>query len=161
MNVDDNKETGVDELLQLVSFEIAGEEFGIDILQVQEINRVMQITEVPNSPGFVEGVVNLRGKIIPVVDLRTRLNLEKKTADKNTRIIVAELVEETVGFIVDKVNEVLRIPSDIIEPPPELVSGIKSEFITSVGKLEDRLLILLDLKKVLSGSEFNELNKVA
>ncbi|MCX6151072.1 MAG: chemotaxis protein CheW [Ignavibacteriales bacterium] len=137
------------DLLQLVSFKIGAEEFGVDILKVQEINKMTQITKVPNSPAFVEGVINLRGRVIPIIELRTRLGLEKIEYTKDTRIIVVELEGKTVGFIVDAVNEVLRIPSSITEKPPELVAGIDSDYITAVGKLEDRLLILLDLEKVL------------
>ncbi|MEI7812366.1 MAG: chemotaxis protein CheW [Ignavibacteria bacterium] len=141
------------ELLQLVSFTIEKEEFGVDILKVQEINRMFQITKVPNSPSYVDGVINLRGRVIPVIDLRTKLGLSRKPHDKDTRIIVVDLSGKTIGFIVDKVKEVLRIPSNIIEPPPSIASGINTEYITAVGKLEDRLLILLDLEKIISGEE--------
>src|SRR3989339_327409 len=145
------KETG--ELLQLVSFFIGNEEFGVDILYVQEINRMSQVTKVPNSPDFVDGVINLRGRVIPVIDLRLRLGMPKKEPDKNTRIIVMEVIGKTVGFIVDSVNEVLRIPKNVTEAPPDLAVGVNSEFIKSVGKLEDRLLILIDLEKILSKEE--------
>ncbi len=149
------------ELLQLVSFIIGNEEFGVDILFVQEINRMIQITKVPNSPDFVDGVINLRGRVIPVIDLRCKLGIAKKEHDKNTRIIVVEVNGNTVGFIVDAVNEVLRIPKSITEAPPALVSGVNSEFIKAVGKLEDRLLILLDLEKVISADQMETLSEVA
>ena len=149
------------ELLQLVSFMIQNEEFAIDILFVQEINRMLQITKVPNAPAFVSGVVNLRGRVIPVIDLRTKLGIEVKKDDKNTRIVVVEVKEKTVGFIVDAVKEVLRIPASITEPPPELVTGINSEFIMAVGKLEDRLITLIDIEKILSNSEAKSLSEVA
>lgn len=148
------------ELLQLVSFKIGEEEFGVEILKVQEINRMLQITKVPNSPEFVDGVINLRGRVIPVIDLRIKLGLPKKEFTKNTRIVVVELSGRTVGFIVDEVSEVLRIPKDITEAPPEMVGSINSEFITSIGKLEDRLLILLNLEKILSGEEQNQIEKI-
>jgi purine-binding chemotaxis protein CheW len=148
------------EILQLVSFNIGEEEFGVDILLVQEINKYVQITKVPNSPGFVEGVINLRGKVIPIIDLRTRLGMAKREPDKDTRIIVVELEGRTIGFIVDAVSEVLRIPASITEAPPELVAGIDSEFIKSVGKLEDRLLILIDLNKILTKDEAKKLGGV-
>ncbi len=141
------------ELLQLVSFKIANEEFGVDILNVQEINKMTQITKVPNSPHFVEGVINLRGRVIPVVNLRIKMSMPNKEYDKDTRIIVVDLSGKTVGFLVDSVSEVLRIPRNIIEPPPSMVAGINSNYITAVGKLEDRLLILLDLNKVLLEEE--------
>ncbi len=143
--------TASDELLQLVSFKIGEEEFGVDILKVQEINRMIEVTRVPNAPDYVEGVVNLRGKVIPIVDLRKRLGMLSKEKDKNTRIIIVELSGKTVGFVVDAVREVLRIPKSVTEPPPSLTSGImNAEYITAVGKLDDRLLTLLDLEKVLN-----------
>lgn len=149
------------ELLQLVSFMIDKEEFGVNILYVQEINRFIQITKVPNAPDFVEGVINLRGRVIPVIDLRTKFNLKKKEQDKNTRIIVVEVEGKVVGFIVDSVREVLRIPTSITEAPPEIVTGVNSEFIQAVAKLDDRLITLLNLEKVLSNSEKENLKDVA
>lgn len=158
---EENKQKENQELLQLVSFKIGNEEFGIDILKVQEIIRLMTITEVPNSPEFVEGVINLRGRIIPVLDLRIKLGMSRIQHSSNTRIIVVETNNTTVGFIVDAVSEVLRIPQNITEPPPSIVAGVDSEYITSVGKLEDRLLILLDLEKILTLSEEAQLRKVS
>ena len=150
-----------EELLQLVSFKIGEEEFGVDILSVQEINRMLQITKVPNTPDFIEGVINLRGRIIPVIDLRIKLGMERKDHGKNTRIVVVEIKGQTIGFIVDEVSEVLRIPKNITEAPPEMVGGVNSDFITSIGKLDDRLLILLDLEKILSTTELNVLETSA
>ena len=145
------------ELLQLVSFHIEEEEYGVDILNVQEIIKCVPITKVPNSPEFVEGVINLRGRVIPILDLRYRFGFAKKEKTKDTRIIVVETRNNTVGFIVDAVNEVLRISANITEAPPSMVSGIDSEFIKSVGKLKDRMLILIDLNKVLTKSESEKL----
>jgi purine-binding chemotaxis protein CheW len=144
-----------EELLQLVSFNIGDEEFGVDILKVQEINRMLDVTRVPNAPEYVDGVINLRGKVIPIIDLRRRFGMGRKDHDKNTRIVVVELSGRVVGFVVDAVSEVLRIPRSVTEPPPPIVAGIQSEYVTAVGKLEGRLLILLDLEKVLS-SHVNE-----
>lgn len=138
------------DILQLVTFLIGNEEFGVDILFVQEINRMLPITRVPNAPDFVEGVVNLRGRVIPVIDLRSKLGLKRKEHDKNTRIIVIEVHSNTIGFIVDAVSEVIRIPASITEAPPEMVMGVNAEFIKAVGKLEERLLILIDLDKIVS-----------
>ncbi len=148
------------EILQLVSFLIGDEEYGVDILLVQEIIRMMEITKVPNSPDFVDGVVNLRGRIIPVIDLRAKLGMPRKEHDKNTRIIVVEVAGKTVGFIVDAVTEVLRIPASITEPPPDIVAGVNAEFIKAVGKLDDRLLILIDIEKILSTQEKIQLNNM-
>jgi purine-binding chemotaxis protein CheW len=134
-----------DEQLQLVTFELAGEEFAVDILSVHEINRMMDLTRVPQSPPDVEGVINLRGRIIPVIDLRRRFNMPTGERNEQNRIVVVEIHGQVIGFIVDRVHEVLRIPSGIVDRAPEMVCSIDSEFIRGVGKLEDRLLILLDL----------------
>ncbi|MGE5400986.1 MAG: chemotaxis protein CheW [Ignavibacteriales bacterium] len=154
------KNENTSDLLQLVSFNIGREEFGIDILKVQEINRMITITKFPNAPEYVEGVINLRGRVIPVVDLRTKLGMEKREADKDARIIVVELDGKTTGFKVDSVNEVLRIPANITEEPPT-AAGMNSKYITAVAKLEDRLLLLLDLELVLMQSEKEELMGLA
>jgi purine-binding chemotaxis protein CheW len=153
MEVLKNKSNDISELLQLVSFKIGNEEFGIDILNVKEINRMVNITKVPNSPVFVEGIINLRGQVIPVIDLRTKLGMPKKDHDKDTRIVVVDIEGRTVGFLVDAVSEVLRIPRNITEAPPDITTGKNSEYITAIGKLEDRLLTLLDLNKVLAKEE--------
>lgn len=150
---DDLKKNSKDDILQLVSFNIGEEEFGVDILKVQEIIRLVEITKVPNAPSFVEGVINLRGKVIPVIDLRKRMGLPSIASNIETRIIVVEIENKIVGFLVDCVNEVLRISRNITEPPPEVISGLNSDYITAIGKLEDRILILLDLEKILSTSE--------
>ena len=149
-----------DELLQLVTFSTGDEEFGVDILRVQEIIRTMAITKVPKAPEFVEGVINLRGKVIPIIDLRRRFGLQPKTHDKHTRIIVIEINNMIVGFVVDSVSEVLRIPASTVEPPPPVVAGLESEYISGVGKLHDRLLILLDLDKLLSHADLESLGQL-
>ena len=154
-------ETVRDCLLQLVSFSIGEEEFGVDILKVQEINRMLDVTRVPNAPEYVDGVINLRGKVIPIINLRRRFGMERKERDKNTRIVVVEIGGRVVGFVVDAVREVLRIPSGVTEPPPSLVGGVRSEYITAVGKLEDRLLILLNLEKLLNAEEQAEVEQAA
>ena len=148
--MDGNSHKKDDQLLQLVTFSTGDEEFGVDILKVQEIILPMAITKVPKAPEFVEGVINLRGKVIPVIDLRRRFGLKSKAQDKYTRIIVIEINQMIVGFVVDSISEVLRIPANTVEPPPPVVAGLESEYISGVGKLEDRLLILLDLDRLLS-----------
>jgi purine-binding chemotaxis protein CheW len=119
---------------------------------VQEIIRIQALTRVPNSPDFVEGVINLRGKVIPVIALRKRFGLEELAYDKQTRIVVSETKGAVLGFIVDSVSEVLRIPADTVEPPPRL-GKVEREYVSGVGKLDDRLLILLDVDRMLSDSE--------
>lgn len=158
--MDDTQFKQDDELIQLVTFSIGDEEFGVDILRVQEIIRTMEITKVPKAPDFVEGVINLRGKVIPIVDLRRRFGLQYRDHDKNTRIIVIEITNMIVGFVVDSVSEVLRIPASTVEPPPPVVSGLESEYIKGVGKLADRLLIMLDLNRLLSSEEKDALSTV-
>ncbi|MEW6194079.1 MAG: chemotaxis protein CheW [Bacteroidota bacterium] len=158
-SIDTMKKEG-SQLLQLVSFMIGEEEYGVDILLVQEIIRMLQVTKVPNAPDYVDGVINLRGRIIPVIDLRCKLGIERKEHDKNTRIVVVEVSGKTVGFIVDAVTEVLRIPESITEEPPEIVTGVNSEYIKAVGKLEDRLLILVDIEKMLASSVKIEIQEV-
>ncbi|MGD9692206.1 MAG: chemotaxis protein CheW [Phycisphaerales bacterium] len=145
--VNDERRVAGDQL-QLVTFEVGGEEYAVEILSVQEINRMMSLTRVPQSPPEVEGVINLRGKIIPVVDLRKRFGLSQAEHGTESRIVVVEVRGKVIGFIVDRVHEVLRIESTIVEPAPEMVCSIDSDFVQGVGKLEDRLLILLDLGKL-------------
>lgn len=142
------------QLLQLVSFSVAAEEYGLDILRVQEIIRTQQLTRVPNLPDYVEGVINLRGKVIPVIALRRRLGLESAAADKNTRIVVVEVHGQTLGFIVDAVSEVLRIGADTVEPTPR-IGTVEREYISGVGKLESRLLLMLDLERLMNQEEIN------
>ena len=137
------------QLLQIVSFKVGDEEFGLDILSVQEIIRLQDLTRVPNSPDFVDGVINLRGKVIPVIALRKRFGLPEQDHDKQTRIVVLEIKSIVVGLIVDSVSEVLRIPASAVVPPPRL-GTIEQEFVAGVGKLEDRLLILLDVERIVS-----------
>jgi purine-binding chemotaxis protein CheW len=156
-----NLEEKLSDELQLVSFNLGDEEFGIDILKVQEINRMLTVTRVPNAPPFVDGVINLRGKVIPIIDLRGRFSMDRKEHDKNTRIVVVELGGKVVGFIVDAVKEVLRIPRQVTEAPPSIVAGVDEEYITGVAKLEDRLLILLDLEKVVNTGSLSDVAEAA
>ncbi len=138
--------------LQLVSFEVSGEEFAVDILAVQEINRMMDLTRVPQSPPEVEGVINLRGKIIPVLDLRRKFGMGSAERTEANRIIVVDVNNKVLGFIVDRVHEVLRISPDIVEPAPAMACSISSDFISGVAKLQDRLIILLDLQRLFGDS---------
>jgi purine-binding chemotaxis protein CheW len=151
----------VADVLQLVSFNLGNEEFGVDIGMVQEIVRMPEITRVPRTPEFVEGVVNLRGKIIPVVDLRKRFRLPVSENTKSTRIIIVTMNGRTVGMIVDGVSEVRRISADSVEPTPDMVaSAIDASYLKGIAKLEGRLLILLDLNLVLNQEEQKQLTSV-
>lgn len=153
----EENEAGLGEEVQLVTFYLADEEFGVNIHDLQEIIRMMSITRVPKAPPFVEGVINLRGQVIPIIDLRKRIGLPPREYDKATRIIVVQIEKKTVGFVVDAVGEVRRIPSRVVEPPPPMVAGIESDYISGVGKLGDVLLILLDLNRLLSEEEREQL----
>ena len=158
---DDNVEKQLSgKTLQVVSFALGREEYGVDIAQVQEINRMVTITRVPQAPPFMEGVINLRGRLIPIIDLRTRFGMQSSERTKNTRIVVTEIGSKRLGMIVDSVSEVLRIPVEQIEDAPDLVAGVDTEYIRGVGKLDDRLIILLDLGRVISADEKTELQKL-
>jgi len=154
------KDLDAKEVLQLVTFRLGKEEFSMDILKVQEIIRHMDLTRVPRTPDFVDGVINLRGRVIPVLDLRKRFGLPADERTNDTRIIVVDVDNRTVGLKVDAVSEVLRLPADTVEPPPSLVTGIESDYIKGVGKLDGRLIILLDVAKILTRTEKDALGNV-
>ena len=134
--------------VHLVTFNL-GEEYGVPINQVQEIVRVGGITMVPNSPSYMEGVINLRGRVLPVLNLRKRLGLSDKAMSNASRIVVTEIGNKVIGLLVDAVSHVIKIPSDHVEPAPEEVLEIDTDYITGVGKLNDKMIILLDLEKLL------------
>ena len=138
-----------EQILQLVTFTLEKEEYAVDILSVQEINRITEITRVPNAPDFVEGVINLRGKVIPVVNLRKKFGLDIRETDDSSRVIIMDIQGVTYGLVVDSVSEVLRIPANIVEPPPPMASSMSSMFIKGIAKLENRLIILIDIDKFL------------
>ena len=147
--------------LQVVGFRIGRETFGLPISIVREIVRVPEITSVPNAPDYIEGVINLRGRIIPVVDLRKRFGDKSFERDKKNRIVVVELSSRAIGLIVNSASEVLRIrPSEIDEPHNVFKEG-ELNYITGIGKLNGRLVILLDLNKILERGELNHLEEVA
>ncbi|OQX26300.1 MAG: hypothetical protein BWK80_11100 [Desulfobacteraceae bacterium IS3] len=150
--------------MQLVGFTIGKETFGVDILMVQEIIRSAPITAVPNSPDFIEGVINLRGSIIPVIDLRKRLNLYKRKAVQEsvaTWILIINVDDRVTGFIVDSVTKVLKIQISAIEPPPDIVvAGLKSQYIRGVCEIDTGLLILLDFSRILQGKEIKKLKEI-
>lgn len=159
--MDLKKDLDSKELLQLVTFRLGNEEFSLDILRVQEIIRHMELTRVPRTPDFVDGVINLRGRVIPVLDLRKRFGLPSDEKTNETRIIVVDVDNKTVGLKVDAVSEVLRLPADTVEPAPAIVTGAESDYIKGVGKLDGRLLILLDVEKILTRTERDALGLVA
>ncbi|HXT24824.1 MAG TPA: chemotaxis protein CheW [Candidatus Eisenbacteria bacterium] len=147
--------------LQVVGFRIGEETFGVRIGSVREIVRVPEITSVPNAQETIEGVINLRGKIIPVVDLRKRFGQIEIVADKKNRILVVELDSKLVGLIVNSASEVLKIPPSEIESPGSVFADGESSYVTGVGKLKGRLIILLDISKLLRRPEFKKLEEAA
>ena len=128
-------------------------EYGVPITQVQEIITMTRPTQLPQAPDFVEGIINLRGKIIPIIDLKKRFHMGTSDITNDTRSVVVEVEGQTVGIIVDEVSEVLRLANSDIEPAPAIIGGITAEYLTGVGKIEGRLLILLDMNKILTDQE--------
>lgn len=149
------------EEVQLVVFKLKQDgvvcEYGVPITSVQEIIPIAEPTRLPQTPDFVEGIINLRGKIIPIIDLKKRFNMGSSSVSNDTRSVVVEVEGKTVGIIVDEVSEVMRLSLDSIEAPPAVVGGIAADYITGVGKLDNRLLILLDMNSILNDGEKAEL----
>jgi purine-binding chemotaxis protein CheW len=139
--------------MQLVSFRLVQEEYGIEITKVQEIILMGEITRVPQTPSYIKGLINLRSTVIPVIDLRTRFGLPTQEPTDETRIMVVNMAGKTIGIIVDAVSEVLRVSRDQIAPPPPTITGLGRNYLTGLVNLENRLLILLNLDKMLGEEE--------
>lgn len=140
--------------IQLVVFKLGREEYGVSILQVQEIKRITEITRVPNTPDYIKGVINLRGSVLPVIDLKKRLNLPQQASTEDTRIIIVKVEELSIGMVVDAVSEVLTISQQNVDSPEVVAGSVSANYLSGVGKLEDRLLILLNLEAIIgAGSE--------
>lgn len=148
--VDNNKDLSnieqTNEILQLVRFRVGAEQYGLDILRVLEIIRMPPITRVPQAPPFIDGVINLRGRVIPIINTRRRFGLEEKENDSDTRIVIVEINGDHVGLVVDAVQEVLRIKQMSVEAPPQLAGG--ADYISGISRLDGSLLILLDLTEL-------------
>ena len=154
---DDGEDSQKDKFL---TFRIGKEDYGIEVSYVIEIVGVQQITEVPDMPAFLKGVINLRGRVIPVMDVRVRFGMEPRAFDDRTCIVVVNLAETAVGLIVDTVNEVLNIPASEISPPPRIKKGEGSRFVRGMGKVGEAVKILLDLNKLLNDSEMDAMAAV-
>lgn len=148
------------EELKVIVFGLVNEEYGIEVDKVRTIERMSPITRVPKIPSFIKGVINLRGIVVPVIDLRGRFNLEETEATEHTRIIVVAVNEMEVGFIVDSANDVIDIDTDTIDSPPEIVGGIQAKYLDGIAKIgDDRLLIMLNLSEVLNKAEIVQLEQ--
>ena len=139
--------------VQLVIFKLANEDYGLPIQKVQEINRMVPVTKLPQTPEFMEGIINLRGRVIPVVDLRKRFGLAAKPHEDDTRIMIIDIDGQTVGIIVDAVNEVLEIDAREIAPPPSFGANIQTHFIEGMGRLEHGFIIILQIDRILSAAD--------
>jgi purine-binding chemotaxis protein CheW len=149
-----------DSIDQLISFSIGDEEFGVDIHTVKEVIKYREITSLPKAPAFVKGIINLRGDVIPIIDLRERFGMDRIEYSNMTRIIVVEVDGRSIGTVVDSVSHVIRIDSGQIEPPPPCVGKISADYIRGIGKVGERLVVLLRINKILTAEEKIELGKV-
>lgn len=157
----DTKSTSDGEF-QLVVFSIGDEEFGVEIMKVQEIIRMTSITKIPQAPDYIRGVINLRGRIIVVINLNVVLDMASKEQDENTRIIVGSIGDTVMGFVVDSVSEVIRLPQKSVEPAPVVIADkLGTEYVMGVGKLDNRLLMLLNLAKVLGAKELHKVQSIS
>lgn len=145
---------------KVVGFKLKEEEFAFDIMKVIEIIKLKEITNVPTAPDFIEGVINLRGKIIPIIDLRKRFNVEIEERDKKYRIIIVELGKQNIGIVVDEVTKVLTVTDDQLLPVPKTVNQAGGKYIESIIKIEDRIIVLLDIEKIFSETEKIELKDI-
>ena len=145
---------------QIISFRVGDEEYGLEILSVREVIRIKEITRLPKAPDFVSGVINLRGDVIPIIDLRKKFGLSFKQYSEMTRVIVVEVDDKLMGMVVDSVSHVIRIGQDQIVPPPTLVGGITADYIRGVGKIDERLIVLLNIGKILTSEEKIEIEKI-
>lgn len=149
-----------DALTQLISFMVGKEEYGLEILTVKEVIRIREITRIPKAPVFVKGIINLRGDVIPIIDLREKFGLEIQEYTTMTRVIIVEVDGKSIGMVVDSVSQVIRIAQSEVEPPPPLIGGISAEYLRGVGKIGEKLIIMLNIDKILTVDEKIDLKKM-
>jgi purine-binding chemotaxis protein CheW len=154
----DRRDTG--ELRQFISFSVGQEEYGLELLRVKEVIRIREITWLPKAPTFVKGIINLRGDVIPIIDLRDKFGLESRENTAATRVIVVEVDGRLMGMVVDSASQVVRIPTDQIDPPPPVLGVLSREFITGVGKVDGKLIILLNTDAILTIEELQALGSL-
>ena len=142
-------DAAIGEMKQLISFTVGDEEYGFELQHVKEVIRMREVTRLPEVPAYVQGIVNLRGQVIPIIDLREKFGLPSTEATADTRVIVVEVEESAVGMVVDCADQVVRLAASQFEPPPPVLSKASQAYITAVGKLEDRLITILDVRRLL------------
>jgi purine-binding chemotaxis protein CheW len=157
MNESGNSEGTGGEVKQLISFTVGAEEYGLELLRVKEVIRMRQVTWLPKAPACVKGIINLRGDVIPIVDLRERFGLQSTEHSAMTRVIVVEVEGKPVGMVVDSASQVVRVPADQFEPPPPMLGMAARGFITGVGKLDGKLIITIDVDRILSSEEMSQI----
>lgn len=146
---------------EFLAFTLGKEEYGIDILKVQEIRGYETVTRIANAPDFVKGVVNLRGIIVPIVDMRIKFNLGEPTYDQFTVVIILNIGGRVVGMVVDSVSDVITLSSEQIKPAPEMGTALNTDYLIGLGTLDQRMLILVDIDKLMSSSEMGLIEKIA
>ena len=152
-------ENNIDELSQYVTFKIDKEMYGVEVLKVHEIVGITKITHVPNSMEFMKGVINLRGNVVPVIDIRLKFNMDPRDYDDTTVILIVELKDYLVGLVVDTVSDVISISSQEIQDTPHFSTNIDTDYIKGVGNKDDDLVIILDVNRILSSVEFEKINE--
>jgi purine-binding chemotaxis protein CheW len=162
--VDDHKESRgtspKQDSVQVINFQVGGDEYAVDIQSVREVTGLREITQLPNAPPFVKGVINLRGEVIPIIDLREKLGITQVEYDDLTNIIFVELEAKVIGVVVDRVSHVIRLSSADISPAPPLIGGLSGRFVTGVAKLEHGLVVILNMAKILTAEEVIELERL-
>jgi purine-binding chemotaxis protein CheW len=157
MDRSETREANGEEVKQLISFTVGTEEYGLELLRVKEVIRMRRITWLPRAPSCVKGIINLRGEVIPIIDLRDRFGLESTEDTAVTRVIVVEVEGQPVGMVVESASQVVRVPASQFDPPPRVMGDAARDFITAVGKLGDRLIIMIDVDKILSTDEIGQI----
>ena len=160
MNKEQERERSGEKQYQIINFSVGTEEYGVDIHTMKEVIRIREITPLPKAPHFVKGVINLRGDVIPIIDLREKFGLEQREYTEATRVMVVEVEKRMIGLVVDSVSHVIRLGEGQIDPTPPLVGGVSSEYIRGVGKLDERLIVLLNIDRIITAEEKIELQKM-
>jgi len=145
------------ELKQLIGFTVGAEEYGLELLQVKEVIRMRPITWLPKAPSCVKGIINLRGDIIPIIDLRDRFGMQPQQQTATTRVVVVEVEGRPVGMVVDSASQVVRVPADQFDPPPEALGEASRDFITAVAKMGEKLIIMIDAARIITGEEMSQI----